>query len=109
MGVPLRKLIRERGEIKAADCIGCGRCIQVCPKGALRFVDIRDYLGFRHEFPQPLKAKAKPSVEQKEEVPAAIAGDAPAGTLPPVALPVPDIPPPTPTKSPSGGEKNERV
>ncbi len=65
MGVPLRKLIKKHGEIKVADCVGCGRCIQVCPKGALRFSDIRDYLGFRHKFPQPLKAK--PSVKRQEE------------------------------------------
>ena len=77
LGIPIRSLIRTKGEIKVADCVGCGRCIQVCPKGALHFVDIRDYLGFRHEFPQPLKAKAKPSVEQREEVPAGAAGDAP--------------------------------
>ena len=65
MGVPIRKLIKKHGGIKVADCVGCGRCIQVCPKGALRFSDIRDYLGFRHEFPQPLKAK--PSVKRQEE------------------------------------------
>jgi polyferredoxin len=74
MGVPIRRLIRKHGVIQAADCVGCGRCIQACPKGALRFVDIRDYLGFRHEFPQRLKAK--PSVRQREEVTAAVASDA---------------------------------
>lgn len=70
MGVPLRKLIKEHGAIQVADCVGCGRCIQVCPKGALRFVDIRDYLGFPHKFPQPLKAK--PSAKLPEKAPAVI-------------------------------------
>jgi len=72
MGVPLRKLIKKHGEIKVADCVGCGRCIQVCPKGALRFSDIRDYLGFRHEFPQPLKAKPSVKRQEEEKAPAVI-------------------------------------
>ena len=75
MGVPLRRLIKKHGAIQVADCVGCGRCIQACPKGALHFVDIRDYLGFKHKFPQ--RHKAKPSVKRQEEVPAAVAGDAP--------------------------------
>ena len=75
MGVPLRKLIKKHGAIQVADCVGCGRCIQACPKGALRFVDIRDYLGFRHKFPESLKPKA--SVKRQEEVPASLAGDPP--------------------------------
>ena len=50
MGVPLRQLIQSRGEIRSADCIGCGRCVLSCPRSALRFSDARDYLppGFAH-------------------------------------------------------------
>jgi glutamate synthase (NADPH/NADH) small chain len=44
MGVPLRRLISERGEIKIADCVGCGRCVQACPRQALRLEDARDWL-----------------------------------------------------------------
>jgi polyferredoxin len=43
MGVPLRRLIAERGEIKVADCVGCGRCVQACPRGVLRLEDVRDW------------------------------------------------------------------
>jgi len=42
MGIPLRRLILERSEIKVADCVGCGRCVQVCPNQALRLEDVRD-------------------------------------------------------------------
>ena len=44
MGVPIRSLVQKHGEIKVADCVGCGRCVTACPNGALRFVDIRYYL-----------------------------------------------------------------
>jgi polyferredoxin len=44
MGLPIRSLVQAYGEINVADCVGCGRCVTGCPRGALRFVDIRDYL-----------------------------------------------------------------
>lgn len=44
MGVPILSLIREKGEINVADCVGCGRCVQECPTEALRLVDVRDAL-----------------------------------------------------------------
>lgn len=42
MGVPIRQLIQQYGEINSPDCVGCGRCIQACPRNALQFVDVRD-------------------------------------------------------------------
>lgn len=44
MGIPIMQLIEESGQIAVADCIGCGRCVQACPRNALTIVDIRDYL-----------------------------------------------------------------
>ncbi|MGB5933821.1 MAG: 4Fe-4S dicluster domain-containing protein [Anaerolineae bacterium] len=44
MGIPIRSLVQKHGEINVPDCVGCGRCVTECPKRALRFVDIRDYL-----------------------------------------------------------------
>lgn len=50
MGVPIKTLIREKGEINTADCVGCGRCVTQCPRNALRMVDFRDYLpGFQEK------------------------------------------------------------
>ena len=44
MGIPIKLLVQEHGEINVPDCVGCGRCVTECPRGALRIVDIRDYL-----------------------------------------------------------------
>jgi len=44
MGIPIKSLVQKHGEINVADCVGCGRCVTECPRGALGFVDIRDYL-----------------------------------------------------------------
>ncbi|MCL4439871.1 MAG: DUF2892 domain-containing protein [Firmicutes bacterium] len=42
MGVPIREMIKEKGEIRTTECMGCGRCVSKCPKGVLSFYDIRD-------------------------------------------------------------------
>lgn len=42
MGVPVRGLIREKGVLRTAECMGCGRCVNVCPQGVLSFHDVRD-------------------------------------------------------------------
>ncbi|MBI5182813.1 MAG: 4Fe-4S binding protein [Nitrospinae bacterium] len=44
MGIPINTLVHKVGQIKSVECMGCGRCIQICQKGVLRFEDVRDYL-----------------------------------------------------------------
>ncbi len=44
MGIPVSSLIKSSGEVKVADCVGCGRCIYSCPTKALKFVDVRNYI-----------------------------------------------------------------
>ncbi len=43
-GIPIKSFIQKHGELNPVDCVGCGRCITECPRGALSFVDIRDYV-----------------------------------------------------------------
>lgn len=42
MGVPIRALLREHGEINVPDCVGCARCVVECPQNALTVVDVKD-------------------------------------------------------------------
>lgn len=51
MGVPIRKLIKEKGMIRSTECMGCGRCIHVCPKGVLTFHDYKDVFKSRNLSP----------------------------------------------------------
>lgn len=44
MGVPVSSLIKKSGQVKVADCVGCGRCVYSCPTRALKFVDFRTYI-----------------------------------------------------------------
>lgn len=44
MGIPIKSLVQNRGVINVPDCVGCGRCVTECPRGALHFVDVRDYI-----------------------------------------------------------------
>jgi NADPH-dependent glutamate synthase beta subunit-like oxidoreductase/ferredoxin len=65
MGIPIRSLVEGHGEVKVADCVGCGRCVTACPNGALRFIDIRDYLGarfpWRHSVPTTPVPRKRPA------------------------------------------------
>ena len=53
MGVPTRKLLLEKGEIRSVECVGCGRCVEACPQQALRLEDVRDRL-------RAIKSQLKP-------------------------------------------------
>jgi glutamate synthase (NADPH/NADH) small chain len=44
MGVPVSALVKKSGQVKVADCVGCGRCVSSCPTQALRFTDVRSYI-----------------------------------------------------------------
>jgi len=44
MGIPVQRLVRERGEVNVVDCMGCGRCVTECPAGVLHFEDVRSRL-----------------------------------------------------------------
>jgi glutamate synthase (NADPH/NADH) small chain len=44
MGVPVSSLIKKSGQVKVADCVGCGRCVSSCPTQALEFKDVRSYI-----------------------------------------------------------------
>lgn len=37
MGIPVSKLVQEKGQIRTVECMGCGRCVNVCPAEALQF------------------------------------------------------------------------
>lgn len=37
MGIPIRRYVREKGAVTSLECMGCGRCVKVCPQEALRF------------------------------------------------------------------------
>ncbi|MEI6128138.1 MAG: 4Fe-4S dicluster domain-containing protein, partial [Pseudomonadota bacterium] len=44
MGIPIARLIKEKGQIRSVECIGCGRCVNVCPKKALSVFDVRHFI-----------------------------------------------------------------
>lgn len=56
MGVPIKSLVQQCGEINVPDCVGCGRCVTECPRGALRFEDVRDH--FRRLWTRAFPARA---------------------------------------------------
>jgi glutamate synthase (NADPH) small chain len=44
MGIPIARLVKEKGQIRSIECIGCGRCVNVCPKKALYTHDVRNVI-----------------------------------------------------------------
>ncbi len=43
MGIPVSRLVREKGQIRSIECMGCGRCVNICPQKALYFYDVRSF------------------------------------------------------------------
>ena len=37
MGVPITTMVKEKGQIRTIECMGCGRCVTVCPHQVLSF------------------------------------------------------------------------
>jgi len=35
MGIPIARLVQEKGAVRSTECMGCGRCVSACPQGAL--------------------------------------------------------------------------
>ncbi|MDY6861497.1 MAG: transporter [Thermodesulfobacteriota bacterium] len=44
MGIPINHLVKTKGEVNTIECMGCGRCVRICPEGVLSIYDIRDVL-----------------------------------------------------------------
>ncbi|MTI83025.1 MAG: DUF2892 domain-containing protein [Firmicutes bacterium] len=51
MGVPIRELINAKGMIRSTECMGCGRCVHVCPREVLTFHDYKDVFKSRNLSP----------------------------------------------------------
>ena len=41
MGIPIVDLLERKGSIRTAECMGCGRCVEACPREALELRDVR--------------------------------------------------------------------
>ena len=35
MGIPIARLVREKGEVRTIECMGCNRCVGICPTNVL--------------------------------------------------------------------------
>ena len=35
MGIPIARMVREKGEVRTVECMGCNRCVGACPQNAL--------------------------------------------------------------------------
>jgi ferredoxin len=40
MGIPIAKMVKEKGQIRTIECMGCGRCVNTCPQNALSFYSV---------------------------------------------------------------------
>ena len=37
MGIPIVRMVKEKGQIRSIECMGCGRCVNICPKNVISF------------------------------------------------------------------------
>jgi ferredoxin len=44
MGIPVSKMVKEKGRVRTIECMGCGRCVNICPKQALSFHSAAGFL-----------------------------------------------------------------
>jgi polyferredoxin len=35
MGIPIARMVREKGEVRTVECMGCNRCVGACPQNVL--------------------------------------------------------------------------
>jgi len=40
MGIPIARMVKEKGQIRTIECMGCGRCVNTCPQNALSFYSV---------------------------------------------------------------------
>jgi ferredoxin len=44
MGIPIAAMVKKKGQIRSIECMGCGRCVNICPKNALSFHGVTDFV-----------------------------------------------------------------
>jgi polyferredoxin len=44
MGIPISRLVREKGQIRSLECMGCGRCVHICPTNVLSFHSVFGFI-----------------------------------------------------------------
>ncbi len=42
MGIPIARLVHDKGEIRTVECMGCGRCVSACRQQALTITSLYD-------------------------------------------------------------------
>jgi polyferredoxin len=53
MGIPISRLVKEKGQIRSVECMGCGRCVTICPKNVLSFYSAAGFIKDRFTRRQP--------------------------------------------------------
>jgi polyferredoxin len=59
-GVPIRELSKRNPQIRTSECMGCGRCRSACPRQAISYRDVRDYLREKLAKTRPEEKPAAP-------------------------------------------------